>query len=151
MRRRADEVMELAGIADLGDRLIGKLSGGQQQRVFVARALLAQPRLLLLDEPTIGIDTGGQEAFFNLLRDMQERFSLTIVMASHDLQHVRHVADTLACVSRRVHWHSRAELITDETLKDLYACELDAFLTHEEKYHRHGHCSAPEQQDAGDN
>ena len=144
LRERAEQVMELTGIADLADRPIGKLSGGQQQRAFVARALLPEPRLMLLDEPTVGVDTGGQEAFFNLLRDMQQRFSLTIIMSSHDLQHIRHAADRLACVSRKVHWHDRSDLITAETLQSLYACELDAFLSHEQKYHVHGVCSEDE-------
>jgi ABC-type Mn2+/Zn2+ transport system ATPase subunit len=75
---------------------------------------------------------------------MQAQFNLTIIMSSHDLQHIRHVADSLACISRTVHWHDRAELLTEQDLKNLYACELDAFLTHEHQYHEHGRCYEPD-------
>ena len=61
-------------------RLIGNLSGGQQQRVFIAKALISQPELLLLDEPTVGIDLSSQELFYGILEDLNKRYGMTIVL-----------------------------------------------------------------------
>ncbi len=137
VREQGRRVLKMLGVPDIADRPISKLSGGQQQRIFVARALIAQPRLLLLDEPTTGVDIGGIEAFFSQIRELKQRLDLTVIMASHDVQHLRHVADKLACIRRSIHWHERADAISDERLTSVEdICELDAYLTHRRTYHR---------------
>lgn len=87
----AEEAMEAMQIRDLADKRIGQLSGGQQQRVFLARAIIARPELLVLDEPTTGIDAETQQTFFTLLNHLHEKHTIAIVMVSHDLDHMRQV------------------------------------------------------------
>jgi zinc transport system ATP-binding protein len=72
-------------IEDLANRRIGQLSGGQQQRVFLARALINNPDLLILDEPTVGIDAETQEGFFRMIKHMHNKHNITFLMVSHDI------------------------------------------------------------------
>lgn len=83
--QKCDEAMQTFGIQELADRRIGKLSGGQQQRVFLARALINHPDLLILDEPTVGIDAASQESFFHMIKHMHQKHNITFVMVSHDI------------------------------------------------------------------
>jgi len=84
-RRTCGEALDALGIGHLADRLIGRLSGGQQQRVLLARALIRNPALLILDEPTAGIDAEAQEAFFHMIRHMHTHHNITFLMVSHDV------------------------------------------------------------------
>lgn len=84
-KHKCDEALELMRITDLADRKIGQLSGGQQQRAFLARALVNNPDLLILDEPTVGIDAETQEEFFRLIRHMHRHHNITFLMVSHDI------------------------------------------------------------------
>lgn len=86
---RAEDALGALQIQDLGDKRIGALSGGQQQRVFLARALINNPRLLILDEPLSGIDIETQNNFFQLIRHMHQRHNITFLMVSHDMEMVR--------------------------------------------------------------
>lgn len=88
-RRRCLDAMDAMQIADLADRRIGQLSGGQQQRVFLARALVNNPDLLILDEPTTGIDVETQETFFSMLRHLHAHHQITFFMVSHDVDMMR--------------------------------------------------------------
>lgn len=85
---KAVEAMRVMGIEELSSQRIGQLSGGQQQRVFLARAFINKPELLILDEPTVGIDTETQRDFFQLIRHMHQQHQITFVMVSHDLDMV---------------------------------------------------------------
>jgi len=84
-RRSIDEAMALLDITSIGNKLIGELSGGQQQRVLIARALVAQPELLILDEPTTALDPEGRERFFGTLRSLNNHKAVTIIMITHDI------------------------------------------------------------------
>lgn len=86
---KVDEALEVMAIPDLADRRIGMLSGGQQQRAFLARALVNRPDLLILDEPTVGVDTETQESFFHLLRHLHRHHRITFFMVTHDLDMLR--------------------------------------------------------------
>jgi len=98
---------------------IGELSGGQKQRVFVARALVTDPELLFLDEPTASIDTKGQNEFYKLLNELNEK--ITIIVVSHDLMVVSGYIKSVVCVNRRLHYHGYAEL-TGEMIEMMYDC-----------------------------
>jgi len=87
--RKADEAMLALGIEQLADKRIGQLSGGQQQRVFLARAIIHNPELLILDEPFTGVDESTQASFFHILRHMHQHHNITILMVSHELQLMR--------------------------------------------------------------
>lgn len=83
--RKCAEALQVMGIEDLADRKVGQLSGGQQQRAFLARALVGNPDLLILDEPTVGIDAETQANFFQMIRHMHEHHHMTFLMVSHDI------------------------------------------------------------------
>lgn len=83
--KEIDEVLKLVGMYEYKDKLIGSLSGGQQQKVFIARELMKSPKLLFLDEPTVGIDINGQKEFYKILKQLNEKLELTIVIVSHDI------------------------------------------------------------------
>lgn len=80
-----DEAMELMGVADLRDRLIGHLSGGQRQRVMIARALSSRPEVLIVDEPNTGVDVESQHRFYELLRHLNRSKSVSILFITHDI------------------------------------------------------------------
>lgn len=94
-------VLKLVGIYDLKDKLIGSLSGGQQQKVFICRALMRNPKILILDEPTVGIDINGQKEFYHLLKKLNESLNLTIVIVSHDLFIVKEEVKKLAVIKNK--------------------------------------------------
>ncbi len=132
----AREMLELVGIADLSLRPVGALSGGQKQRVAIARALASDPRLVLLDEPTSGADVEAKDRFYTLIRELKEKFSLTVLIASHDLEVVPRFVDDVACVSRTVHLHACPSDIWDEAhFQRVYGHEMEAVI-HGEIPHR---------------
>ena len=94
-RNWAMQCLERTGAADLASRLFSQLSGGQKQRVLIARALATRPDLLMLDEPTAGIDAGATRAILDVLRELHERHGQTILMVSHDLTSVRQYAESV--------------------------------------------------------
>ncbi|MGD8522646.1 MAG: ABC transporter ATP-binding protein [Desulfobacterales bacterium] len=121
-RAAARQALEKVEMADHDDRRIGELSGGQLQRVFVARALVTEPDLLFLDEPTASIDTKGQREFYTLLKELNE--SITIIVVSHDLMVVSGYVKSVACVNQRLHYHGHAEL-TGEMIELMYQCTAE--------------------------
>ena len=88
------------------DHRIGELSGGQKQRVFVARALVTDPELLFLDEPTASIDTKGQNEFYALLKELNK--TITIIIVSHDLMVISGTIKSVICVNQSLHYHGHA-------------------------------------------
>lgn len=97
-RAEVGRALELVGIEDLRHKMIGQLSGGQQQRVYIARALAAEPNLLMLDEPTAGVDAETQARFYKLLEMLNRDLGVALVFVSHDIGPLREMLDTVACV-----------------------------------------------------
>ena len=117
---------------------MGRLSGGEQRRVLLAQALCAGSRLLLLDEPTIGLDLPAEHEFYALLRRLQSELSLTILAVSHDLVALAAQADGLLCINRRMHVHGNPEeVVRSQAIREAYSCEFD-FLAGELDRHGHG-------------
>ena len=121
-RIAAHRALEQLDMGPYCDRRIGELSGGQRQRVFVARALVTQPEILFLDEPTASIDTRGQHEFYQMLKQLNER--ITIVLVSHDLMVISGYIKSVACVNSNLHYHDRGE-ITGEMIEQMYHCSVD--------------------------
>lgn len=96
--KELEKVLKLVGIYEYKDRLIGSLSGGQQQKVFIARELMKSPKILFLDEPTVGIDVNGQKEFYKILKELNESLNLTIVIVSHDLFIVKEEVKKIALI-----------------------------------------------------
>lgn len=101
--------LQLVGAEVFRRKIIGDLSGGQQQRVMIARALAAQPEVLILDEPTAGIDTLGTEEFYSLLRELNETEQITIVLVAHDVDRVARYAKTILSLQQGRSYHGPAE------------------------------------------
>lgn len=116
---RALERVELSGVAD---RQIGHLSGGQLQRVLIARALVAEPGLLLLDEPTSSVDTRIGRSVHELLVELSNE--ITIVLVSHDIGVISRHVGTIACLNVSMHYHRSREL-TPEMIEAAYGCPVD--------------------------
>jgi zinc transport system ATP-binding protein len=127
-KARARHLMGLVGVEEFADRPIGQLSGGQQQRVFIARALAADPKLLVVDEPTSGVDTAGQIQFFDLIQKLRNELKLTIIMVSHNIGQLIHYSDYLACLNKRLHWHDSSEGVNVKLIEQVYGCELKSYL-----------------------
>ncbi len=97
-RARVTESIERVGLADFADRPLSRLSGGQQQRAFIAKALVAEPELLVLDEPTAGVDTESQEALAALLDRLHRDLEMTVLYVSHEFGAVERYVDRLVLV-----------------------------------------------------
>jgi zinc transport system ATP-binding protein len=121
-RQQAMAALDRLGMAAYAEKKIDELSGGQRQRVFIARALVTQSKLLLLDEPTASIDTKGQAEFFKLLKELNK--DITILVVSHDLFAVSRFVKSVACVNKRLHYHNQAE-ITGDMLETMYPCTVE--------------------------
>jgi zinc transport system ATP-binding protein len=120
-----DAMLTRVGIADLADEAIGNLSGGQLQRVYIARALVAKPKVLILDEPTTGIDTRGQQAFIEFIATLQKELNLTVVFVSHDLRAVTSISDRIACLNVTLHYHDVPQHLPADLMYSMFACDLE--------------------------
>ena len=125
-RKKALEYLSIMGMEKLRNVQFGQLSGGQQQRTSVARALAGEPRVLILDEPSTGIDVIGQGDFYHLLKGLQKRFSITILMASHDIGTIPAYVDEIACLNYTFHYHGNPlGALSESVLTELYGKNVD--------------------------
>lgn len=97
--------IEMVGLGDLANRNIGRLSGGQQQRTFIARALVNNPELLILDEPTVGIDAENERRFFELIEKLRMELGITILLVSHDIGAMTKKVNQIACMNKKLYFH----------------------------------------------
>jgi len=121
-RMEALQALERVGIGKYSNRRIGELSVGQKQRVFIARALVTDPDILFLDEPTASIDTKGQNEFYAILKELNHK--ITIIVVSHDLMVISRYVKSVACVNQSLHYHGHAEL-TGEMIEMMYDCKIE--------------------------
>jgi len=133
-REMAMRRLEDLGIAHLANRLIGDLSGGEQQRVFIARALGVEPRLLVLDEPTVSLDACVQDDIFEMVNSLREKLNLTVLTVSHDIGAVARHMDDVVCINRRIHMHQPPP-IGRLGLESTFGCAVE-YLFHGEIPHR---------------
>jgi zinc transport system ATP-binding protein len=119
-RRAVQNALEQVDMWEYKDRLIGDLSGGQQQRVFIARALVNQPEVILLDEPTTGVDKQTQDGFYEILQKLNKKMGITLVLVSHDIGRLTKEVMHIACVDRSLTCHTSLE----EYLKESQSAEI---------------------------
>ncbi len=100
-REKIDEVLNIVDIGDYKKRLIGSLSGGQQQRVFIARALVNNPELIIMDEPLVGVDVASQERFYGLMELLNKSLGITLAMVSHDIGVITDKTNKVACLGNQ--------------------------------------------------
>lgn len=113
-RVELDEILELTGIAPLVNQPIQALSGGETQRVLLARALLRDPQLLVLDEPVQGVDVTGQAALYALINDIRNQRACGVLLVSHDLHLVMATTDTVICLNQHICCQGHPEQVTSD-------------------------------------
>ncbi len=117
----AQKALAAVDLQGIEERAFASLSGGQKQRVLIARALVTEPKLLLLDEPTANIDLSVEEQFLDTMDHLKGK--MTTMIVSHDLGLIERMTDRLICVNRRVHEHKISEL-DGSTIREIYSGEL---------------------------
>lgn len=137
-RLRADELLDMAGLNEIKNSQIGEISGGQLQRTLLCRAIIMNPRLLILDEPANFVDNRFENELYTMLRQLNRQ--MAIVMVSHDIGTITSVVKNIVCVNRSVHRHN-SNVITEEQLQN-YGCPLQ-IISHGDIPHtvleHHGH------------
>ncbi|WP_148681866.1 metal ABC transporter ATP-binding protein [Candidatus Nitrososphaera gargensis] len=132
------QAIETVGLLDFKDRRIGELSGGQQQRVFIAKALVNEPRLMILDEPATGIDQETQNKFYSLVKKLNKENHITIIWSSHDLEAINSIANKVACINRSMFFHGKSHEFFDnpELLRKYSESSMQAHM-HDHYHHHH--------------
>ena len=125
-KEHADRVMKRLGISNLSKRQIGQLSGGQMQRVLIARALMNHPTILVLDEPTAGVDEVAKQDIYTMLTELNGE--MTIMMITHDTSILLDYLDRVIYINKRAHAHDGDDL----RLVEGECCPIDWFLQGEE-------------------
>ena len=129
---RIQEVLARVHMDDFTHHPFGSLSGGQQQRVLIARALAGEPEILVLDEPSTGLDAVAQDSFYRILTHIRDEEHRTIVLVSHDIGTVSSVVDQIACLNKRIHFHGKPEeCIPSDALEKVFGKNTH-FLIHDE-------------------
>ena len=121
-KKAALEALNKVNMVDYKDEQIGGLSGGEQRRVFLARALVNNPKLLLLDEPLASIDAKMRKSFYETLGKLNEE--ITIILISHDISAVSTYVKEIACLNQVLFYHGTKE-IKKEDLEKVYQCPID--------------------------
>lgn len=146
-RRRASldatlpPVVAELGVRSLLDKPVSGLSGGQLQRVLIAFALLSDPELIFLDEPTEGVDAPGERTFYEIISDIHRSHRLTVVLVSHDLSMVHRHASWVVALNGRVCCEGAPdEIIREDALREAYGLHVTAYHHH---HHSHPHPPHP--------
>ncbi|WP_186578181.1 metal ABC transporter ATP-binding protein [Aquibacillus kalidii] len=131
-RRQIETAVNQVGMLDYLHQNIGDLSGGQQQRVFIARSLVSNPELLILDEPTVGVDTENVRKFYDLLHNLNEKQNISLLLVTHDTGTMTHHATDIVCLNKTLHFHGKPTEFTnlsDRELSNIYGHPLNV-VTH---------------------
>ncbi|MBI9071451.1 MAG: ABC transporter ATP-binding protein [Melioribacteraceae bacterium] len=119
---KIEKAMKHVDILDLAEKPFGELSGGQQQRCLIARAIVSEPKILLLDEPTASVDSSVEEDIFKLLKKLNNE--ITIILISHDIGFISSYVNRIACVNKNLVCHNVDDMKIDNIMKDSYSNEV---------------------------
>ncbi len=132
LNQKIRSALKLVEMQDLIDRRIGNLSGGQQQRVFIARMMVNDPKIILLDEPLSGVDIRTQDEFYHIIGDINRRLNKTVVMVSHDVNVIGRQANYVICFEEgRAHVHEADEFDYDDYMQGLRDSNLRLVPEHD--------------------
>ncbi len=131
--------LDSVGIGHLASTPIQKLSGGEMQRALLARAILRQPNLLVLDEPVQGVDINGQNALYKMIADISKSLNCGVLMVSHDLHMVMSATDQVVCLNHHICCHGRPEQVTqDQAYIDIFGQAALYAHNHDHQHSVHG-------------
>ncbi|MGM9987151.1 MAG: metal ABC transporter ATP-binding protein [Bacillaceae bacterium] len=139
-KEKVRKAIEAVGMSDFINCNIGELSGGQQQRVFIARALVSDPELLILDEPTVGIDASNVENFYSMLETLNKKYGITLLLVTHDIGVISDKVSHVACLNKCLHFHGNKEeynKLSTEDLSKVYGHHVHRLE------HNHDHSNCP--------
>ena len=119
---KTHDILNELDLLELKKRQIGQLSGGQLQKVLIGRALVKDPEILLLDEPTASIDTQTKNQIYQLLHDLIPQ--ITILIVTHDMGAISSYFDTVACLNKKIHYHG-SDHLTQKAIDDTFGCPVD--------------------------
>lgn len=129
--KKIDKFLELLGIIDLKEKFIGELSGGQRQRVLLAKAMVHEPELLILDEPTTALDPETRERFFEILEELNREKKITIVMITHDIGTIGRYATTMLYLDKRIIFFGSFESFCEsEDMRDYFGEHAQHIICH---------------------
>ncbi len=149
-KQQVIEALDLVEMTNHQHADFRRLSGGQQQRVRLARALVRQPKLLLLDEPSAALDSRHQEKLYKLLRNLCDTQGMTVLMVEHDIAAITSYVDSVACLNKNIHYHAKkGDTIPDDVWRAMYGdhvnivahdascigCAPASHTTHHEHHH----------------
>ncbi|SDI86539.1 metal ABC transporter ATP-binding protein [Alteribacillus bidgolensis] len=129
-KKQIHKALQRVGMSDFKDRNIGELSGGQQQRVFIARALVSNPEILILDEPTVGVDSSSVQHFYKLLTQLNQEKNITLLLVTHDIGVMTSYVSDVACLNKTLHFHGSSKDFEESDLSSLYGHDVQV-ITHD--------------------
>jgi zinc transport system ATP-binding protein len=130
-REKVDEVLKTVDMLEYKKRMIGRLSGGQQQRVFIAKALVSNPRVIFMDEPTVGIDQKSEESFYELMDSLNKKKGITLVMVTHDIGAIDKRVNRVLCLSEgTLHEHDCPINGGADIFNEVYDSHIRSQITH---------------------
>ena len=135
---KVTQALHTVGLESLRNRRIGELSGGELQRVFIAKALVKDPLLLILDEPVASVDVESQTKFYNVIKTINEQNKITIIWSSHDLDAISKYANRVACMNKKLFFHGEKEkFFSDKELLKTYTESSMQMHMHDHNHDMH--------------
>ncbi|PMC39647.1 hypothetical protein CJ195_06960 [Bacillus sp. UMB0899] len=135
-RTKVYEAIEAVGLSAFTKRNIGEMSGGQQQRAFIARAIVSNPKLLILDEPTVGVDAQTVQNFYDMLLTLNKDLGITLILVTHDVGTITDKVSHVACINKHLHFHGNSkefESLKETEMSDFYGHSLHV-LSHDHSH-----------------
>jgi len=130
-KEKVDEALRTVDMLEYKDRIIGRLSGGQQQRVFIAKSLVSSPRVIFMDEPTVGIDQKSEESFYELMGSLNKDRGITLVIVTHDIGAIDNRVNRVLCLSEgKLHEHDCTTSQATDIFKEVYDNHNRSQITH---------------------